>query len=50
MNDGFDIRPLTVDPKMKTASRIWDTFAIDDVQILIDTDEIDRTSLVEALP
>jgi hypothetical protein len=48
MNDRLNARPVTIDPKMKAGRRIWNTVAINNVQIIINANEIRGTSLIEA--
>ena len=48
MNDRLNVRAMTIDPKMKASRRIWDTMAINHVQVVINANEIAGTGLIEA--
>ena len=48
MDDRLNLWPVTIDPKMKAGRRIWDTLAINHVQIVVNANEALGGSLIEA--
>ena len=48
MDDRLNLWPVTIDPKMKAGRRIWDTLAINHVQIVVNANEVGGASLIEA--